>query len=83
MLHFKWETLLNLPLDPKSNSEPLFATHAPPAQSRETPKTVAAVNPRAFIPIVIDFSGTKVAYLAPNSNYTMDATESYVNSGSH
>ena len=64
-------------LDPKSNTEPLFA----PAQPGETTKTVITVNARAYIPVVIDSSGNKVKYLQPNSNYTMDGTESYLNSG--
>jgi plastocyanin len=65
------------PLDPKSNTEPLFA----PAQPGETSKTVVTVNARAYIPVVIDSSGNKVRYLQPNSNYTMNGTESYLNSG--
>ena len=65
------------PLDPKSNSEPVFA----PPQPGETTKTVVTVNARAFLPVVLDSSGKKVTNLPPNSNYTMDGTESYVNSG--
>ena len=65
------------PLDAKSNAEPLFA----PTQAGETTKTVISVNGRAFIPVVIDSTGKKVTYFQPNSNYTMDGTESYVNSG--
>jgi len=65
------------PLDAKSNSEPLFA----PARPGEITKTVVTVNARAFIPVVIDSSGKKVTYLEPNSNYTLDGTESFVNSG--
>ena len=64
-------------LDPKSNAEPLFA----PTQPGQTSKTVATVNARAYVPVVIDSSGNNVTYLPPNSNYTMDGTESYVNSG--
>jgi len=30
---------------------------------------------------VIDSAGKNVTYLPPNENYTMDGTESYVNSG--
>jgi hypothetical protein len=44
-------------------------------------KTVVTVNARAYIPTVLDSSGKNVTYLPPNSNYTMDGTESYVNSG--
>jgi plastocyanin len=63
--------------DPSSNAEPLFA----PLQTRDPMKTVITVNARAYIPVVIDSSGNNVRYLPPNSNYTMDGTESYVNSG--
>lgn len=65
------------PLDANSNTYPLFA----PPQRGETSKTVITINSRAFIPVVIDSSGKKVTYLPPNSNYTMNGTESYVNSG--
>jgi plastocyanin len=65
------------PVDPSSNSEPLFA----PAQPGEMTKTVVTVNARAYIPTVIDSSEKNITYLQPNSNYTMDGTESYVNSG--
>lgn len=65
------------PLDPKSNTEPLFA----PAEPGETTKTVVTGNARALIPVVIDLSGNKVSYLQPNSSYNMDGTESYLNSG--
>lgn len=65
------------PLDPKSNTEPLFA----PAQPGETTKTVVTVNARAYMPVVIDASGNKVTHLQINSNYTMNGTESYLNSG--
>lgn len=64
-------------LDPVSNAEPLFA----PPQPGEPMKTVITVNARAYIPVVIDSTGKNVTYLPPNSNYTMDGTESYVNSG--
>jgi hypothetical protein len=33
------------------------------------------------MPTVLDSSGKNVTYLPPNSNYAMDGTESYVNSG--
>ncbi len=65
-------------LDPNSNAEPLFAPI--PDQPPQT-KTVVTVNARAFIPVVIDSTGKNVTYLPANSNYTMDGTESYVNSG--
>ena len=65
------------PIDPKSNTEPLFA----PYQPGETAKTVVTVNARAYMPVVLDASGNKVNYLPINSNYTMNGTESYLNSG--
>ena len=65
------------PIDPKSNTEPLIA----PAQPGDTAKTVVTVNARAYMPVVIDASGNKVKYLPINSNYTMNGTESYLNSG--
>lgn len=60
-----------------SNAEPVFA----PTESGETGKTVVTVNARAVMPTVLDSSGEKVTYLPPNSNYTMNGTETYVNSG--
>lgn len=65
------------PLVPNSNSEPVF----PPGQPGETTKTVVGVNARAVLPTVLDSNSEKVSYLEPNSNYTMNGTESYVNSG--
>lgn len=65
------------PSVPNSNTEPVF----PPGQPGETTKTVVMVNARAVLPAVLDSSGEKVSYLEPNSNYTMNGTESYVNSG--
>jgi plastocyanin len=65
-------------LVPNSNVEPLIVPV--PGESTQT-KTVVTVNARAFIPVVLDSSGKNVTYLPPNSNYTMDGTESYVNSG--
>ena len=65
-------------LVPNSNAEPLIVPA--PGESPQT-KTVVTVNARAFIPVVLDSSGKNVTYLPPNSNYTMDGTESYVNSG--
>lgn len=64
-------------LDPVSNAEPLFA----PPQPGEPMKTVITVNARAYLPVVIDSTGKNITYLPPNSNYSMDGTESYVNSG--
>jgi len=65
------------PLVPDSNSEPVF----PPGQPGETTKNVIMVNARAVLPAVLDSSSKKVSYLEPNSSYTMNGTESYVNSG--
>jgi len=65
------------PLVSDSNAELVF----PPGQPDETSKTVVMVNARAVMPAVIDSRGEKVSYLPPNSNYKMNGTESYVNSG--
>jgi hypothetical protein len=39
-----------------------------------------ADNARAYNPVVIDSTGKNVTHLSLNANYTMDGTESYVNS---
>lgn len=65
------------PSDPKTSADPLFV----PTDPSETTKTVAMINARAFVPVVIDSSGKNVTYLQPNSDYTMDGNESLVNSG--
>lgn len=65
------------PSDPNTSADPLFV----PTNSSEATKTVVMINARAFIPTVIDSSGEKVAYISPNSNYVMNGTEKYVNSG--
>jgi plastocyanin len=65
------------PLIPESNSEPVF----PPSEPGNTTKSVILVNARAILPTVIDSSGEKTSYLPLNSNYVMNGTESYVNSG--
>ena len=65
------------PLIPESNSEPVF----PPGDPGDMTKGVILVNARAIMPVVMDSSGKKVSYLPPNSNYVMNGTESYVNSG--
>jgi plastocyanin len=65
------------PLMPESNSEPVFI----PSTPGDATKNVVMVNARAIMPTVIDSSGQKVSYLPPNSNYVMNGTESYVNSG--
>jgi plastocyanin len=60
---------------PESNAQPTF----PPSQPGQTSKIVVAVNARAILPVVLD--GNNVTYLQPNSNYIMNGTEDYVNSG--
>lgn len=62
---------------PESNSEPVFI----PSTPGDGTKNVVMVNARAIMPTVIDSSGQKVSYLAPNSDYVMNGTESNVNSG--
>src|SRR5919199_4279941 len=42
--------------------------------------TVVALNARSFIPTIIDSQGM-VKHFTPNSAYTMNGTEKYVNSG--
>jgi plastocyanin len=64
-------------LDSASNAEPLFA----PPQPGEPVKTVITVNARAYLPVVIDSTGKNITNLPPNSNYSMDGTEKYINSG--
>jgi plastocyanin len=64
-------------VDSASNAEPLFA----PPQPGEPVKTVITVNARAYLPVVIDSTGKNVINLPPNSNYSMDGTERYINSG--
>jgi plastocyanin len=64
-------------LDSATNAEPLFAT----PQAGEPVKTVITVNARAYLPVVIDSTGKNVTNLPPNSNYSMDGTERYINSG--
>jgi plastocyanin len=58
-----------------SNTEPIIV----PSQSADS-KVVMTINARAFNPVTIDSKGT-VTYLKPNSQYSMDGTESYINSG--
>ena len=49
--------------------------------TKTTTTTVIANNARAYNPTVIDSTDKNVTYLSPNANYTMDGTQSYVNSG--
>ena len=62
-------------VNPESNTQPTF----PPSQPGETSKIVVAINARAILPVVLN--ANNVTYLQPNSNYTMNGTEDYVNSG--
>jgi plastocyanin len=61
------------------NVEPLIVPNPPGALAAT--KTVIVDNARAYNPVVIDSTGKNVTYLSLNANYTMDGTESYVNSG--
>jgi plastocyanin len=67
-------------LIPSPNVEPLIVPN-PPGTEPATTKTVIIDNARAYNPVVIDSTGKNVTYLSLNANYTMDGTESYVNSG--
>ncbi len=68
-------------LVPSPNLEPLIVPNPPGTESTTTTKTVIIDNARAYNPTVIDSTGNNVTYLSLNANYTMDGTESYVNSG--
>ena len=60
-----------MPIPPDSNNEPVKVPR----------KNVAvALNARSFIPTIIDSQGM-VKHFTPNSAYTMNGTEKYVNSG--
>lgn len=63
---------------PSPNLEPLII----PGNDTAT-KTVVVANARSLNPTVIDSTGQNVTYLPINKtiNYTMDGTESYLNSG--
>jgi plastocyanin len=63
-------------LIPNPNVEPAIV----PSNETST-KSVIVYNARAYDPTVIDTTGRKVTYLPPNANYSMDGTESYINSG--
>jgi plastocyanin len=63
-------------LMPSPNLEPLTVP-----SNDTTSKTVVINNARALSPVVVDSTGQNVTYLPINANYTMDGTESYVNSG--
>jgi plastocyanin len=68
-------------LMPNPNLEPLIVPNPPGIEP--TSKTVIIDNARAFNPTVIDSTGQNVTYLPINKtvNYTMDGTETYLNSG--
>jgi plastocyanin len=66
-------------LMPNPNLEPLIVPNPPGTEP--TSKTVIIDNARAYNPTVIDSAGKNITYLPPNANYTMDGTESYINSG--
>lgn len=53
----------------------------PAGANNETEKTVIINNGRVFNPIVIDSTGQNVTNLSLSVHYTMDGTETYVNSG--
>jgi plastocyanin len=63
-------------LMPSPNLEPLTVTNNDTAT-----KTVVVANARSLSPLVVDSTGQNVTYLPINANYTMDGTESYLNSG--
>jgi plastocyanin len=67
-------------LIPSPNVEPLIVPN-PPGAPATTSKTVIVDNARAYNPVVIDSTGKNITYLPLNANYTMDGTESYLNSG--
>jgi plastocyanin len=67
-------------LVPNPNVDPLIVPN-PPGVDNATEQTVIIDNARAYNPTVIDSTGQNVTYMPLNSNYTMDGTESYVNSG--
>ena len=64
-------------LMPGPNVEPLIV----PSNDTTATKTMIVANARSFNPTVIDSTGKNVTYLPPNARYTMDGTESYINSG--
>jgi plastocyanin len=68
------------PLVPNPNVDPLVVPN-PQGVDNETEITVIIDNGRAYNPTVIDSTGQNATYLPLNANYTMDGTESYINSG--
>jgi len=65
---------------PNPNIEPLVVPN-PAGANNETEKTVIINNGRVFNPLVIDSTGQNVTYLPLNAHYTIDGTETYINSG--
>ena len=65
---------------PNPNVEPLVVPN-PAGADNETEKTVIMNNGRVFNPLVIDSTGQNVTYFPLNAHYTMDGTETYINSG--
>lgn len=59
---------------PGSNNEPILLP------GKGDTKTIIAVNARTFNPVVID-SANNVIFMNPNSRYSLNGTEKYVNSG--
>lgn len=64
------------PLMPGPNLEPQTIP-----SNDTTTKTVLIANARSLSPVVVDSTGQNATYLPINANYTMDGTESYLNSG--
>lgn len=62
------------PLTPGENAEPITF----PGPENQT--VIVGANARAINPAVMSSNGT-ATYLPPNSSYTLDGTEKYVNSG--
>jgi plastocyanin len=62
---------------PNPNLEPLII----PSNDTTAAKTVVIANARSLNPTVMDSIGQNVTYLPINANYTMNGTESYLNSG--
>jgi plastocyanin len=65
---------------PNPNVEPIILPPTSPGNT-DGSKTVIMDNARAYIPVVIDSTGTNATYLELNGNYTMSGTETYLNSG--
>jgi plastocyanin len=63
-----------LPLPPKSNNAPILLP------GNNGTRTIIALNAKTFLPVVIDSLGN-AKYMSPNSLYTLNGTEKYVNSG--